>query len=96
MMRESFARYALTRHRRTAAAATTGNRNGEKKAKPKFPMQARDAGKRETLSNTCKDGNRWPAGDQLMMQKARGERCGEETRIREERKEEPRLSSSLL
>jgi hypothetical protein len=50
-------------------------------------MQARDAGGRETCPIPAIDGNRWPAGDQLMMPKARGERCGEKTRIREERKE---------
>jgi hypothetical protein len=41
MMRESFARYALTQHRRTTAAtATTGNRNGERK-KPNLSFRCK-------------------------------------------------------
>jgi hypothetical protein len=40
MMRESFDGYALTQHRRTTAAATTGHQNGERK-KPNLSFRCR-------------------------------------------------------
>jgi hypothetical protein len=96
MMRESFDRYALMQHRRTTAAtATTGNQNGERK-KPNLSFRCKQETQEE--ERLVQYLQRWQsmAGGR-SADDAKGERRamrrGDENTGR---KKESRLSSSLL